>query len=178
MSCTLTATCLREILVADRPFISRELDRRIASAEAAIAAGRIDPETAEANIAPWVAAEAWLAGHPVPGTSPRNGDTRAADICPIDRTLETVTRARDAVETEIQRKGREDLLEHWRELSKVVRQLERQRAGMAAWQAMAAGQPAKPPIATAALPPAAPSLLADMFDANGDPILLPAQQAA
>ncbi|WP_446654753.1 hypothetical protein [Blastomonas sp.] len=164
--------------MADRPFISRELDRRIASAEAAIAAGRIDPETAEANIAPWAAAEAWLAGHPVPGTSPRNGDTRAADICPIDRTLETVTRARDAVETEIQRKGREDLLEHWRELSKVVRQLERQRAGMAAWQAMAAGQTAKPPIGKPALLPMAPSKLADMFDANGDPIPLPSQQAA
>lgn len=164
--------------MADRPFISRELDRRIASAEAAIAAGRIDPETAEANLAPWAAAEAWLAGHPVPGTSPRNGDTRAADICPIDRTLEAVTRARDAIGAEIQRKGREDLLEHWRELSKAVRQLERQRDGMAAWQGMAAGQPVMPQIGKPALPPMAPSLLADMFDANGDPIPLPSQQAA
>ena len=162
----------------DRPFISRELDRRIAGAEAAIAAGRIDPETAQANLATWAAAEAWLAGHPVPGTSPRNGDTRAADICPIDLTLGAVTRARDAVETEIQRKGREDLLEHWRELSKAVHQLERQRDGMAAWHAMAAGQSDAASLGKLALPPAAPSLLADMFDANGDPIALPTQQAA
>lgn len=164
--------------MSDRPFISRELDRRIASAEAAIAAGRIDPETAEANLAPWAAAEAWLAGHPVPSTSPRNGDTRAADICPIDRTVEAVTRARDAIETEIQRKGREELLEHWRQLSKAVRQLERQRDGMAAWQAMAHGQPGKPPIGKPALRPMAPSKLADMFDDNGDPIPLTSQQAA
>ena len=162
----------------DRAFISRELDRRIASAEAAIAAGRIEPETAKANLAPWAAAEAWLAGHPVPGTSPRNGDTRAADICPIDRTLETVTRARDAIGSEIQRNGRKDLLQHWRELSKAARQLERQRDGMAAWQAMAAGQTAKPPIGKPALPPMVPSKFADMFDANGDPIPLPSQQAA
>lgn len=160
------------------PFISRELDRRIASAEVAIAAGRIDPETAEANLAPWAAAEAWLAGHPVPGTSPRNGDTRAADICPIDRTVEAVARARDAIEAEIQRKGREDLLDHWRELSKAARQLERQRDGMAAWQANSTGQSSAPPIGKPALPPLAPSKLADMFDANGDPIPLPSQQAA
>lgn len=166
------------ISMPDRPFISRELDRRIAIAEAAIAAGRIDPETAEANLAPWAAAEAWLAGHPVPGTSPRNGDTRAADICRIDRTVEAVTRARDAIELEIQRKGREDLLEHWRALSKAVRQLEVQRDGMAAWQAMAAGQSDAPSIGMPALPPAVPSLLADMFDANGDPIPLPSRQAA
>lgn len=164
--------------MADRPFITRELDRRIASAEAAIAAGRIDPKTAEANLAPWAAAEAWLAGHPVPGTSPRNGDTCAADICPIDRTLETVTRARDAVETEIQRKGREDLLEHWRQLSKAVHQLERQRDGMAAWQAMTASQPARSLVSKLALPPMAPSKLADMFNSNGDPIPLASQQAA
>ncbi len=163
---------------AYRPFISRELDRRIASAETAIAAGRIDPETAEANLAPWAAAEAWLAGHPAPGTSPRNGDTRATDICAIDRTVDVVTRARDAIETEIQRKGREDLLEHWRELSKAVHQLERQRDGMVAWQAMEAGQSAAASSGNLALPPAAPSLLADMFDANGDPIALPFQQAA
>jgi hypothetical protein len=162
----------------DRPFISRELDRRIASAEAALAAGRIDPDTAEANLGPWAAAEAWLAGHPVPGTSPRNGDTRAADICPIDRTVEVVVRARDAIAAEIQHKGREDLLEHWRELSMAVRQLERQRHGIAAWQAKAAAQPGTPSIAEPALPPAAPSLLADMFDANGDPIPLPSRQAA
>lgn len=164
--------------MADRPFISRELDRRIASAEAAIAAGKIDPSTAEANLAPWAAAEAWLAGHPVPGTSPRNGDTRAADICPIDRTVAVVTRARDAIATEIQNKGREDLLEHWQSLSKAVRQLERQRDGMAAWQAKTADQAGTPFIAEPALPPAAPSLLADMFDANGDPIPLPSRQAA
>jgi hypothetical protein len=164
--------------MTDRPFISREFDRRIASAEAAIAAGRIDPETAEANLAPWAATEAWLAGHPVPGTSPRNGDTRAADICPIDRTVEVVTRARDAIAAEIQNKGREELLEHWRGLSKAVRQLERQRDGMAAWQAMAADQAGAASIAGPALPPAAPSLLADMFDADGKPIPLPSRQAA
>lgn len=162
----------------DRPFISRELDRRIASAEAAIAAGRIDPKTAEAKLAPWAAAEAWLAGHPVPGTSPRNVDTRATDICPIDRTVELVARARDAIAAEIQNRGREDLLEHWRDLSMAVRQLERQRDGMAAWQAKAADQAGTPSIAEPTLPPAAPSLLADMFDANGDPIPLPSRQAA
>lgn len=162
----------------DRPFISRELDRRIDSAESAIAAGSIDPETAEANLAPWAAAEAWLAGHPVPGTSPRNGDTRAADICCIDRAVEVVTRARNAIAAEIQNKGREDLLDHWRGLSNAVRQLERQRDGMAAWQAKAADQAGTPLIAEPALPPAAPSLLADMFDANGDPIPLPSRQAA
>ena len=161
-----------------RPFISRELDRRIASAEAAIAAGKIDPDTAEANLAPWAAAEAWLAGHPMPGTSPRNRDTRAAEICSIDRTVEVVTRARDAIAAEIQRKGRGDLLEHWRELSNAVQKLERQRDGMAAWQAMAAGQPSAPPLGRPALPPMAPSKLADMFDAKGDPIPLPSQQAA
>jgi len=162
----------------DRPFISRELDRRTASTKAAIAAGRIDLETAEANLAPWAAAEAWLAGHPVPGTSPRNGDTRAADICCIDRTVDVVTRARNAIAAEIQNKGREDLLEHWRGLSMAVRQLERQRGGMAAWQAKAADQAGTPSIAEPARPQAAPSKLADMFDANGDPIPLPSRQAA
>jgi hypothetical protein len=162
----------------DRPFISRELDRRIASAEAAIAAGRIDPETAEANLAPWAAAEAWLAGHPVPGTSPRNGDTRAADICPIDRTVEVVTRAHDTIAAEIQNKGREDLLDHWRGLSKAVRQLERQRDGMAAWQKLTQSRDDDAKGYAQMHTPFAPSKLADMFDANGDPIPLPSQQAA
>lgn len=164
--------------MADRPFISRELDRRIASAEAAIATGRIDPDTAEANLAPWAAAEAWLAGHPVPGTSPRNGDSRAADICPIDRTLEAVTRARDAIETEIQRKGREDLLDHWRQLSNAVRQLERQRDGMAAWRKSTQSLDDNAKGYAKMHTPSAPSKLADMFDANGDPVPLPSQQAA
>lgn len=164
--------------MTDRPFISRELDRRIASAEAAVTEGRIDLATAEVKLAPWAAAEAWLAGHPVPGTSPRNGETRASDICPIDQTVESLNCARDAIAAQIQNKGREDLLDHWQGLSNAVRQLERQRDGMAAWQAMAVSQPATPLIGKPALPPMAPSKLADMFDANGDPIPLPSQQAA
>lgn len=163
----------------DRPFISRELDRRIASANAAIATGRIDPETAEANLKPWTAAEAWLAGHPFPGTSPRNGETRAADICQIERAVEALTRASDRLATEIQGKGRDDLQAHWRDMAEAVRLLERQRNGMAAWRAMAI----EPGAAYASmdkgkLPPAAPSLLADMFDADGKPLPLQSQQAA
>lgn len=163
----------------DRPFISRELDRRIASANAAIAAGRIDPETAEANLKPWAAAEAWLAGHPFPGTSPRNGETRAADICPIDRAVEALTRARDRLAAEIQGKGRDDLQAHWRDMAEAVRLLERQRDGMAAWRAMAIDpRAAATPIDKGKLPPVGPSLLADMFDADGKPLPLQSQQAA
>lgn len=155
----------------DRPFISRELDRRIASAQAAIAAGRIAPETAEANLNPWAAAEAWLVGHPFPGTSPRDGETRAADICPIERTVEVLTRARDRLAAEIQGKGRDDLQAHWRDMAEAVRLLERQRNCMAAWRAMAIDPRATAmPIEKGKLPPVGPSLLADMFDHNGNPL--------
>lgn len=163
----------------DRPFITRELDRRIASAQAAIAAGRIAPETAESNLKPWAAAEAWLAGHPFPGTSPRDGETRAADICPIERTVEALTRARDRLAVEIQGKVRDDLQAHWRDMAEAVRLLERQRDGMAEWRAMAIDPRAAPsPIDKGKLSPGGPSLLADMFDADGNPLPLQSQQAA
>lgn len=164
----------------DRPFISRELDRRIASAQAAIDTGRIEAETAEENLKPWAAAEAWLAGHPFPGTSPRDGETRAADIYPIERTVDALTRARDRLASEIQSKGRDDLQAHWRDMAGAVRLLERQRDGMAAWSATAMDHAGdlddmiRKPVVT----PAAPSLLADMFDANGNPLPVQSQQAA
>lgn len=166
--------------MSDRPFISRELDRRIASAQAAINTGRIEPETAEANLKPWTAAEAWLAGHPIPGTSPRDGETRAADICPIERTVDALIRARDRLASEIQGNGRDDLQAHWRDMAEAVRLLERQRDGMAAWKAKAiehtgdVNDMIRKPVVT----PAAPSLLADMFDANGNPLPLQSRQAA
>lgn len=161
----------------NRPFISRELDRRIASAGAAIAAGNIDPEIAEENLKPWAAAEAWLAGHPFPGTSPRNGETRAADICSIERALEALTRARDRLVAEIEGKGRADLQVHWRDMAEAARMLERQRDGMAAWHT-AAGPTPPPAAVDVPFPQTQPSLLADMFDGDGNPLPLNSHKAA
>jgi hypothetical protein len=163
--------------MADLPFISRELDRRIASAQAAVDTGKIDPETANANLKPWAAAEAWLAGHPFPGTSPRNCETRASEICPIEDAIAALTRARDTLARVIEREKRTDLIDHWRDMADAVRRLERQRDGTAAFRAMAQQAPVAPSPKTA-LPPIAPSLLADMFDGDGNPLPLHSQQAA
>jgi len=160
---------------AYRPFISRELDRRIASADAAMAAGKIDPGTAEANLKPWAAAEAWLAGYPFPGTSPRNGETRAADICSIELALEPLTRARDRLVAEIEGQGRDDLQGHWRDMAEAVRLIERQRDGMAAWDTAAKSMPA---AVVVPFPQIKSSLLANMFDADGNPLPLNSKQAA
>lgn len=161
--------------MADRPFISRELDRRIASADAGITTGKIDTQTAEANLKPWAAAEAWLAGHPYPGISPRDAQSWASDLCPIEDSVAALTRARDRLAAEIQGKGRDDLQGHWRDMAQAVRVLERQRDGMAAWRA--AAQPS-PPAVDVCFPRTQSSLLADMFDANGDPLPINSQQAA
>jgi hypothetical protein len=164
--------------VPDRPFISRELDRRIASAQAAIEAGKTDQATANAGLMPWAAAEAWLVGEPF-GISPRDGLSRAADLCPIDDAIAAIASARDTIERTIARHSRDDLREHWQGLCDAIRRLERQRDGQAAIRALGnagAGEPAAE--RKGALPCMAPSKLADMFDANGDPIALPSQQAA
>jgi hypothetical protein len=162
----------------DRPFISRELDRRIASAQAAIEAGKTDQATANAGLMPWAAAEAWLVGEPF-GISPRDDLSRSADLCPIDDAIAAIASARDTIERTIAQHGRNDLREHWQGLCDAIRRLERQRDGHAAFRALGktvAGETAAG--RKGALPPMAPSKLADMFDANGDPIPLPSRQAA
>jgi hypothetical protein len=159
----------------DRPFISRELDRRIASTQAAIDAGKLDLQTAEENLKPWAAAEAWLAGSPYPGTSPRDGHTWASDLSTIDDALAALTRARDRLAAAIDRQQRTDLLDHWRGMADAVRRLERQRDGNRAWRA---GLRAAPPVQDVAFPKAQPSLLADMFDTDGNPLPLNEQRAA
>lgn len=162
----------------DRPFITRELDRRIASAQAAIEAGKADPEAANAALMPWAAAEAWLVGDPF-GVSPRDGLSRSADLCPIEDSIAAISSARDTIERTIAQHGRDDLRDHWQGLCDAISRLERQRDGQAAFRALAKAGEGQPAAGRkGALPPMAPSKLADMFDANGDPIRLPSRQAA
>lgn len=162
-------------MMPDRPFISRELDRRIVGADAAIAAGKIDPEAAEANLKPWAAAEAWLAGHPHPGISPRDGQSWASDLCAIDDSIAALTRARDTLAAVIDRDKRTDLIDHCRGMTDAVRRLELQRDGN---HALRAGARPSQPVADVSFPRSQPSLLADMFDADGNPLPLNSQQAA
>lgn len=169
----------------DRPFISIELDRRIAVAQRARQVGQMDARAANRALMPWAAAEAWLVGHQGDAISPRDGQTPAGELCPLDATISELTRARDTVARQIDEDGprpsqeTSDRMPRYIGLRDAVRRL-------ALMQLLREGYRQKPAapdhfatarkIATPPLPPAQPSLLADMFGPDGAP--LPVQQQA
>lgn len=159
----------------DRPFISIELDRRIAVAQRARQAGQMDARAANRALMPWAAAEAWLAGHQGDAISPRDGKTPAGDLCPLDATIGELTRARDTVARQIDEEGKQDRLPRYIGLRDAVRRL----ALMHALREGFGRKPAAPDhfadakkMVRPALPPAQPSLLADMFGPDGAPLPL------
>ena len=93
----------------DAPFITRELDRRIATAQQAIRQGRVNAIEANRALMPWAAAEAWIAGHPHHGISPRKPHLRADDICPLADSIAELQRALDTTAGKIAREDRTDL---------------------------------------------------------------------
>lgn len=158
--------------MADRPFITRELDRRIAMAQQAIRQGRVNAASANRALMPWAAAEAWIAGQPDHGTSPRDRQSRADHLCPLHDTIAELTRARDTLAGKIERDSRADLGERYVGLTCALRDLHRLHALRQAFAAQRpASAPAHTPIQPATrLPQAQPSLLADMFGPDGKPL--------
>ena len=158
----------------DRPFISMELDRRIAVAQAALDARRIEARAGNAALMPWAAAEAWIAGHNGQhGISPRPPHHSAADLCPLDDTIAELTRARDSLARQIDQQRALDKLPRWRGLCEAVRRLTFMQALRAGFRQQ---RPAPDHFAgarkmvPAILPPSQPSLLADMFGPDGKPL--------
>lgn len=153
----------------DPHFITRELDRRIALANSAHQQGNLDLRAANAALMPWAAAEAWIVGHQGFAISPRDGINRAGDLCSLDDTIAELTRARDHLAKIIESQGRLDRLQRWMGLRAAVRDLERMRSLREGFRQMRQA-PAPRPVASPTLPPAAPSLLADMFGPDGKPL--------
>ncbi len=155
----------------DRPFISIELDHRIALAQRRIGQGQANPVDANRALMPWAAAEAWIVGYRgCHAVSPRDGISRAGDLCPLPDTIAELARARDAIARQIEQ-GQRDKLHRWRGIGRALRDLERLQDWRTAFRTLPAPQRNTPCAATKpALPPAAPSLLADMFGADGKPL--------
>lgn len=149
----------------DQPFITRELDRRIAVAQQAIKQGRVNSIEANRALMPWAAAEAWIAGSPDHGRSPRNPNIRADELCPLADTIAELTRARDITMAKLEREASPDLCTRFLGLTDALRALHRLHALRQAFAARRAA-PAPAPV----LPAAAPSLLADMFGPDGKPL--------
>lgn len=153
--------------MTDRPFISIELDRRIAVAKRAHQAGQMDAHAANRALMPWAAAEAWLVGHRGDAISPRDGQTPAGDLCPLDATLGELTRARDSLARQIEQQRAVDKLPRWHGLCDAVRRLTFMQGLRKGYRQ----KPAAPaPMPRNTLPPSHPSLLADMFGPDGRPL--------
>lgn len=159
----------------DRPFISTELDRRIAVAKRAREAGQMDARAANRALMPWAAAEAWLIGHRGDAISPRDGITPAGELCPLDATIGELTRARDTLARQIDEERKQDRMPRYIGLRDAVRRL----ALMHALREGFARKPeapdhfrGAPKMVQPSLPPAQPSLLADMFGPDGNPLPL------
>lgn len=158
----------------DRPFISRELDHRIALAQRRIQQGQVNAVDANRALMPWAAAEAWIVGHKGRhAVSPRDGISRADHLCPLANTIAELTRARDSIARQV-KAGQHDKAVRWQGIHNALRDLEHLAALRAAFAA-GAGHHATPPRAPA-LPRQYPSLLADMFGPDGRP--LPIQSKA
>lgn len=151
----------------DRPFISTELDRRIAVAKRARDAGHMDARAANRALMPWAAAEAWLVGHQGDAISPRDGQTPAGELCPLDATIGELTRARDTLARQIDEEHKQDRMPRYIGLRDAVRRL-------SLMQLLREGFARKPaatvPTTRTTLPPSQPSLLADMFGPDGKPL--------
>lgn len=164
----------------DTPFITRELDRRIAVAQQAIKQGRVNAIEANRALMPWAAAEAWIAGAPEHGRSPRNPKIRADELCPLADTIAELTRARDTTMAKLEREASPDLGTRFLGLTEALRALHRLQALR---QAFAARRTASQHIAPTGkmlrppLPEPAPSLLADMFGSDGKPLPLQSKAA-
>lgn len=154
----------------DRPFITRELDRRIAVAQQAIKQGRVNAIEANRALMPWAAAEAWIAGAPEHGRSPRNPNIRANELCPLADTIAELTRARDAAMARLEREATPDLGARFLGLTDALRALHRLQALREAFRTRRPAPPPRAAMPALALPAAAPSLLADMFGPNGKPL--------
>ena len=159
--------------LGQKPFITRELDRRIAVAQRAIRQGRVNAIEANRALMPWAAAEAWIAGAPDHGRSPRNPKIRADELCPLADTIAEITRARDTTMAKLEREATAELGARFLGLTDALRALLRLQALRQAFAARRttpdhlpdAGRMVPPP-----LPAAAPSLLADMFGPDGKPL--------
>jgi hypothetical protein len=158
-------------------FITRELDRRITLAKDAHSKGNLAALDANAALKPWAAAEAWIVGHQgQQALSPRDGYSRADDLCSLADTIAELTRARDNLARIVEAQGGLERAQRWIGLRAAVRDLERLRDLRTAFRQQrqtTAVAPAQRPAAKPALPP---SLLADMFGADGQP--LPIQRNA
>lgn len=155
------------------PFITRELDRRIAVAQQAIKQGRVNAIEANRALMPWAAAEAWIAGSPDHGQSPRNPSIRADELCPLADTIAELTRARDTVIAKIEREATPELGERFLGLNDALRALHRLQALRQAFAARRSASQHIAPTGNMHRPPLsepAPSLLADMFGPDGKPL--------
>jgi hypothetical protein len=150
-------------------FISRELDRRIARAGQAIKQGSVNAAQANSALMPWAAAEAWIVGHGGRhAISPRDGISRADQLCPLADTIAELTRARDAVMISIDRDNRVDLGARFIGLTHALQDLHRLQTLRAAFAAGAGHR--RTAAREPALPRPYPSLLADMFGPDGKPL--------
>lgn len=149
----------------DAPFITRELDRRIAVAQRSIQQGRVNAIEANRALMPWAAAEAWIAGSPDHGRSPRNPHIRADELCPLADTIAELTRARDTTMAKLEREATTELGIRFLGLTDALRALHRLQALRQAFAAQSTA-----PAASPSFPTSAPSLLADMFGPDGKPL--------
>jgi hypothetical protein len=150
----------------DSPFISCELDHRIALAQQRMEQGQIQAGTANRALMPWAAAEAWIVGHKGHhAISPRDGISRADHLCPLADTIAELTRARDSIARQVEA-GQADKAERWHGIHNALRDLERLATLRAAFAAGARQKPLPAP----SLPKPQPSLLADMFGPDGRPL--------
>lgn len=153
--------------LGQKAFISTELDRRIAVMKRARDTGQMDARAANRALMPWAAAEAWLVGHQGDAISPRDGQTPASELCPLDATIGELTRARDTLARQIDEERKQDRMPRYIGLRDAVRRL-------ALMQLLREGYRQKPaapvPTVKSALPPSQPSLLADMFGPDGKPL--------
>lgn len=153
----------------DRPFISTELDRRIAVAKRARDAGQMDARAANCALMPWAAAEAWLVGHQGDAISPRDGQTPASELCPLEATIGELTRARDTLARQIDEEGKADRMPRYIGLRDAVRRLTLMQLLREGFRA-ALSPEVFPRPGKNLLPPSQPSLLADMFGPDGKPL--------
>jgi hypothetical protein len=150
----------------DRPFISRELDHRIALAQRRIQQGQVNAIDANRALMPWAAAEAWIVGHKGNhAVSPRDGISRADHLCPLADTIAELTRARDSIARQVEA-GQHDKAARWLGIHNALRDLER----LATLRAAFAARPRQKPLPAPSLPKPQPSLLADMFGPDGRPL--------
>ncbi len=150
-----------------RPFISTELDRRIAVAQRARDVGQMDARAANRALMPWAAAEAWLVGHQGDAISPRDGQTPAGELCPLDATIGELTRARDTLARQIDEERKQDRMPRYIGLRDAVLRLTMMHMLREGYSQ----KPAAPvPMPHTTLPPSQPSLLADMFGPDGKPL--------